>query len=807
MLMKNVTRTAKCLLGMMMLLFGTHAYAQESIKVEGADIVVANVQTVQAEDVSGVAYSGLTADFDTTAVNTALGIDSIAMAAAYIVNPSTWEAVENTTDGWRNGAGDACGWGEITEETRGYCVKISVPSSGQIDYLGAHPNGVWNEGDTFTAYWGFVANEKASLVKVEVTFAPGTPEVELPTPETVIANLQLVGEAAVSHERYYTQGYDASPVAVVIPTLAEQLGIEKEALAQAFANMVYIEQRDAEGYASGTLDLLSVTDGWTYKAWDKETNEETNDLIGGTYGQGCQVYLQQMAYAAGSDSVSFVMGQMPSIMAKDESRQAKLYVVYGQKAFVINYSVKFVEPAYNGVESMTKVGEQTITLEQQPTGDYSAVSFTLDLDQIVTLLGAPSDSNVQMNGLMDNGGLSADHTANNGGWWLTATGAVTGYGNNSAFYIEPIENNVWRTFNVGQFPNLAKGGETYTAKLYLIYGENYYELTVNLNITEKEQEDFSALHVVAERTLNINQLPNNDYVWSESVQIPDELLIETIGTAAPTLLGLAKESTEENPIYSKEYSCDPKPGFWLTAEGKVTTWGDSSHWGMSIVYEQPDDALAINCIQFPGLSQVGSSYAGTFFLANPEDGAMLKVNLHYNIVESLEDFETVGIDTLVVKVSGEEAVAQINLAQVAEMLGYESEEALMVDDYALRALTANGVYADGVKATNGIMIDEEGFCVAEGTMGICFDAGQLFVYNNGEEPTQWKANVELCFEKDGKRYLIHLVLASADIYEEVVGVKATYAPQQTGRIYDLQGREVKAVQKGIYVKNGMKYLK
>ena len=86
MLMKNVTRKATCLLGMMMLLFGTHAYAQESIKVEGADIVVANVQTVQAEDVSGVAYSGLTADFDTTAVNTALGIDSIAMATAYIVN-------------------------------------------------------------------------------------------------------------------------------------------------------------------------------------------------------------------------------------------------------------------------------------------------------------------------------------------------------------------------------------------------------------------------------------------------------------------------------------------------------------------------------------------------------------------------------------------------------------------------------------------------------------------------------------------------------------------------------------------------
>lgn len=805
--MKKSTFKAKCLLSMLSLILGIHAYAQEAIKVADVDVSVVNVQTVHAEDVAGEAYSELTVGFDVDAVTAALGIDSISMAAQYVVNPTTWEAVDNTTDGWRNGAGDLCGWGEITEESRGYCVKISDPSTGQVDYLGAHHNGVWTTDDVFTAYWGFVANEKAALVKVVVTFAEGEPQIELPTPETTIANLQIVGEAEVSHERYYTQGYDTNPVGVVIPTLAGALGIEKESLAQAFDRMVYINQRDADGYASGILDLLASTDGWTYKSWDKETNEETNELIGGVYGTGCQVFLQKMAYAAGSDSVSFVMGQMPSVMAKDESRHANLYVVYGQKAFLIKYSVKFVEPAYNGVESMNKVGEETITVEQEPNGDYTPVLFSIDLDHIATLLGASSTTDVQMNALMDNGGLCMEHTANNGGWWLTATGAVTNWGSGAAFFIEPAENNVWKDFHVGQFPDLSKGGETYTAKLYLIYGENYYELNVIFNITEKEPNDFSKLHVVAERTLTINQLVNNDYIWSESATIPYQYLIETIGTAVPTLYGLAQESTDETPAYTDTYTCDPKPGFWLTTEGKVTNWNNSSNWGISIVYERPNEALAFNCIQFPGLSNTGDTYTGSFFLANPEDGAMVQVNIHYNIVERMEDFEIVGSDTLVMKVINSDEYAQnIDLGHIADLLGYESEDALMDDEFVLRAKTANDVYADGVKPSNGLLIDEQGYAVVEGLIGVYFDAGQIFVYCNESVPSQWKANVELCFEKDGKRYLLRLILASEDIYEDVVGIQAPATHKWSGKTYDLQGRQVKVARKGIYVKNGMKFI-
>ncbi len=129
---------------MLLTFLGIHAYAQESITVAGSAVPVAGIQTINVTDEPEAMYSGLTAQFSIEAVTEALGISAITEAKEYIVNPSDWSAVENTSDGWRQGNGDLCGWGDITEETRGYCVKIQEPESGLIDYLGAHHNGVWN---------------------------------------------------------------------------------------------------------------------------------------------------------------------------------------------------------------------------------------------------------------------------------------------------------------------------------------------------------------------------------------------------------------------------------------------------------------------------------------------------------------------------------------------------------------------------------------------------------------------------------------------------------------------------------------
>ena len=105
--------------------------------------------------------------FDVAEVCSALGITDISEAKAYIVNVTTGNFVENSTDGWRNADGDAALWGECTN---GFCVKLDNPASGEFNYTGAH-DANFKEGDTYVAQWGIVANDKAVLLKVNVTFS------------------------------------------------------------------------------------------------------------------------------------------------------------------------------------------------------------------------------------------------------------------------------------------------------------------------------------------------------------------------------------------------------------------------------------------------------------------------------------------------------------------------------------------------------------------------------------------------------------------------------------------------------------
>ena len=106
--------------------------------------------------------------FDVAEVCAALGIANMSEAKAYIVNLTDGNFVENTgsIDGWRNADGDAAPWAQCAN---GFCLKLNNPASGEFDYTGAHDDN-FQVGDTYVAQWGIVANEKAVLLKVTITF-------------------------------------------------------------------------------------------------------------------------------------------------------------------------------------------------------------------------------------------------------------------------------------------------------------------------------------------------------------------------------------------------------------------------------------------------------------------------------------------------------------------------------------------------------------------------------------------------------------------------------------------------------------
>ena len=146
---------------------------------EEAIPVVATISQA-VEMTEKVAYEGTTAEFDVAAVVAALGIEDIASATQYFLNPddTTVPAAYGggTIDGWHNAEGFAAEWGA---SANGVCVKIQDPASGIIDYLGAH-DGNFAAGDTYKARFAFVADGKAAIVDVDITFVkPAAPDIEI----------------------------------------------------------------------------------------------------------------------------------------------------------------------------------------------------------------------------------------------------------------------------------------------------------------------------------------------------------------------------------------------------------------------------------------------------------------------------------------------------------------------------------------------------------------------------------------------------------------------------------------------------
>ncbi len=121
------------------------------------------VNTIEKEKTS---YSGNTLAFRRTEICEALGVADLSEVETYIVNVTTGEFVNNTTDGWRDANGDAANWGSGEGMV---CVKLNDPTSGTFDYIGAIDETIV-AGTTYTAKWAIVADGKAVVLEVVIKF-------------------------------------------------------------------------------------------------------------------------------------------------------------------------------------------------------------------------------------------------------------------------------------------------------------------------------------------------------------------------------------------------------------------------------------------------------------------------------------------------------------------------------------------------------------------------------------------------------------------------------------------------------------
>lgn len=805
----KMSTSIRQLLLVVMCLFGLNASAQFS----------ASLKQGPTTD-----WSNVGAQFKLTDVAEALGTDTATLVAQLsdMANTKVFAVIDST--------------GTVNGYT-GNTGEFWLTQTGQVC---AYADGAWfvgqnfdEENNIFNVYVGQKPNQftvttdlnvKAALVVGEktVTFdiAYRVYVPEAPTPELAISKLQIVGESSVSIEQYPRSAYDLSPAYLKISDLAGKLGVEKTDLPYLFNKITYMPRIDQTyGMLSDSLTLVSTNDGWMKRAIDSK-GETSWSCGNNAYNNTDVLFTNSYSYNIDNDTLTCQIGQYPNANKVGDTPNFDIYLVYGSKAFKVNYKVTIIEAPYHGLKDMTMVGDTTITVNQNKTNDYSTTSIYPNMTGIAEALGTDV-SNVQFQGIDSNGSLSSNATANNGGYWLTQGGIITAWGTGAYFFVEPKANNDFTEIRVGQFPDVAQSLDTASTSLYFTSGEKYYRLNVVLAINESKEVNQDGFESVLNRTLNIQALPGN-YEWSTvdcGISVDD--INAAIGTTEPTLYALISDTLRkanpdtypESMLYTKTYNMNPAPGFWVDKDGKSRGWvsDEQSPWGMYIKTE--DNKVKFYAMQFAA-DPAGTAYSGQFFLVNEENGKMVTVTLNYQVVSKIENITVVGTTDIMLPVGDIDQEVDFDFAPVAEALGTDVNT--LFANYPLVGMTASGIYSDGVDPVNaGLMFDKSGACNNDGGifgLNISEDYTKFITFANNYEELGENFSIPATIgfkvtdeNEQTKVYVINITFMTPDAYTTGVNSIKVNA-KNDGKIYDLSGRQISKPAHGLYIMNGKKYM-
>ena len=735
--------------------------------------------------------------------------------------PDTW------SDGYTTG-GEKGFWiaenGEIISYPDGayYCNPVwsSEESTFSIN-IGLMPDalkyGVYNQTLNFALKYG----EKTATFAIDFTVT-GTEKVELPEIKTLKeAELNIVGEKEVTVEQYPRTSYDADGVALKLDDIIEKLGIPSGTVLQNYlGELLYCPVFDVE--TVGKKD--SVSNESTAGApgfWITDIRvdgQATGECAAAAYGGGDYFYAEQFAFNAENDTLTFNVGQYPGKCQGDEKLFVNFYIIYGDKAYRIrlNFNV-LVKEQGTGLEGLTEVKREAIVIEQEPTTDYTPKVVKPDLEAIATALGCEVDG-LTMKAL-DSSDSWGSSTANNGGFWFDGEGRVCSWGESAVMFIEPTNapdgtKLDLTSFNVGQYPNAFAVGDEHTSYLYFFNGpegEKYFTLAITLKAIEKvgASDDF-AFNSVRTLTLpTIQVIPSADaYPIDDRITMDLALLKEYIGTDEPKLYGDAIEVDPEKPEsqYSDAYSCDPKPGFWLNKAGKVSVW-DDTETVVGICYGADG---TFQFFQYPGRNNAGDVFTSTLYLVNPESGKMITLKFTLAFVNEIVEADIVGSEEILLPAASDKEVEiDIDMNKVADALGITLDELMNEESKYMHGMMDSGMYGEGMDCWNGLNFSLNGYYDVSGPISIMVEKKEdgtckLIVFCNTEVKEDFTAFVFFCFQVGDKTYEFNATVLAPSAY--AAGITTVANGKQTGRIYDLSGREVKHPARGLYIMDGKKIM-
>ena len=784
--------------------------------------------SAKVDQVPRTDWGAVPASFALAEVAEALGTDAATFQSAF----TTWMAAEapesnlfyyaapSAPDTWTDayGTGGEKGYwiasdGELTTYPNGCYYANPVLDEEEATFninIGMFPDslkyGVYNKELKFALQYG----GKTATFTIDFTVT-GIEKVEIPEPAALKeVDLNIVGEAEVTVEQYPRGGYDADKVEIPVADILEKLGISADVLTNYMGELLYCTEFDTDNV--GKRD--SVTNESTAGApgfWvtDIRVNgEATGECSAAAYSGGCCFYMEAFAYDAENGVITCNLGQYPDKLKGMEQYFVNLYIIYGDKAYRlrVNFNCLYDEDAVT-LEDCTKVGEETITVENVPGGYNDTKILRPDLEAIAAALGCEV-ADIKLAALSSEVDFG-NSTANNGGFWFNIDGYVTQWANEGAVYfIEPFSADDLSELKLGQYPDRMNVGDESTVSLYFMAGLKYYQYTVTFRIVEPTVIE-GAFESIAQRSYVFNQEPSG-YEWTEGIEIPVAFITETLGTSDYVVYGMSQldeegKELEGNDKYTKSYTITEAPGFWLDKDGRNSGWGDNSYIGISAGNGSTKGTFQM--MQYPDRCQAGETYKTKLFFVNEATAKMVTFNFTYNIVNEVVEYENVGSEDITLPVSMNEAKGTIDLSAAAEALGVSVDE-LLEGEY-LCGMMESGLYTEGALSEDGLAFNKDGF-FDQVTPAVSFnivkegDDVVVTAWSEEELPEDFRLSTQFCYQIDNKQYVFNVKFVSEAAYTGIAGVRT--ADKTDGKIYDLSGREVRQPARGLYIQNGRKVM-
>ena len=649
---------------------------------------------------------------------------------------------------------------------------------------------------------------------------------------TAVSLFSIAANAQYSQtvEQFPQEGYDAVNATFKLTDVAETLGTDTTTLRTALDAW-------AEKGTEGTECMFQayVNDALT-PTLPKDYNGNFNGMwftaegALGTYGTDA-AYHAESAWNAVENTFTIALCQYPSTLKGGEELTKKYALTYNGKTatFDITYKIKTIdmpEPATvlrsEMASKLTRVGVTDITATRNDAMGYDATVLKAEAQNLAAKLGISKDvlAALPMSSLLYTGwydtasgtmkdSLTNTSTAGAPGWWLRNTVyaqgeehqgeespemAAAAYGNTDKIFLEQFkldETTDTLVCNLGQYPGVFAAGDKVVARVYLIYGDKYWQFNYNVNCEEAPAAGIKDMNNVKEidvPAITINQFAS-DYEPFNFELNADEILA-ALGATAQSEVSV-KGQKDEDTFYPGNWTANT--GYWFDADGNVTNWSSKDASPMFVEENTSGEFASLRAGLFAGnQNNAGSTYKACLYLV--KDNNYVKVNVTINVEKgeqaSQKEWEVVAtkkISAQMVVDSKYDAEQSINgtltAAEIEEIIGTASPT--MYGDLADSLMVDNQLYgihsSYACSPSPGIWFNKDGRCSGyNGTQhtGICWSSstGAFTLFEMPNTPTlgeNFSANIYFVNPETNKMLKVQFVVSYVSEIKtaEVVGTE------------------------------------